>query len=173
MRKLFLFAFFFVVSLGSLRAQDSTARFGFGYTLGTGGGVTSGWTTHNWRAEATLGVTYTPASSYTSESATVGIGFFWLNQIENNLFLVYGPKVLVYGYKYSQTSGGYSYYLTTLLLQVGPEYLLNRHFSVGFAVSPSVSFHGNYHSDAGYSYLSGGYGPSYSLGGNISGRYFF
>jgi hypothetical protein len=176
----------------SVEAQST--RFGFGY-LGSSvsgvimNGVTLGWTAHDWRLEATLAAYYSTNglgtySSSIDKAATFGLGYFWIDSVEKNLSIVFGPRVLFSGYKqsssYSYSNDGniisstndVSYYTTSLILEAGPEYALNTHFSIGVAFAPYVSLRGQ----ANYGPSSNsptGTGMNYSLGGNISARYYF
>jgi hypothetical protein len=178
----------------SQSVEAQTTRFGFGY-LGTSvsdvliNGVTLGWTSHDWRLEATLAASYSTSglgtySSSINKSATFGLGFFWIDSVEKNLSIVFGPRVLLTGYKQSSSysffannitttsTNGVSYYTTALILEAGPEYALNTHFSIGVAFAPYITLRGqeNY---APSNNPPSGIGMNYSLGGNISARYYF
>jgi hypothetical protein len=178
----------------SQSVEAQTTRFGFGY-LGSYvsgvliNGVTFGWTAQDWRLEATVAASYSTNglgtySSSINKSATFGLGYFWIDSVEKNLSIVFGPRVLLSGYKESYSSSylangvttsstnGVSYYTTALILEAGPEYSLNSHFSIGVAFAPYVSLKGQTNYEPSNN-LPSGTGMNYSLGGNISARYYF
>jgi hypothetical protein len=181
------------ISLGqSVEAQ--TTRFGSGF-LGSYvsgviiNGVTLGWTARDWRLEATVASSYSTNglgtySSSIDKSATFGLGYFWIDSVEKNLSIVFGPRVLLTGYKQTSSysysvdgvttssTNGVSYYTTALILEAGPEYTLNTHFSIGMAFAPYVSLRGQANNGSSNTQPSGT-GMNYSLGGNISARYYF
>jgi len=191
MRKIFLVVFILLLSNTTIHAQDSTSRFGLGYSLGTNGAILASWMTGCCRIEPQIGFTYgtsNPSGQYystsTTESATIGLGFSWVSNVEKNLNILYGPRVLVTANKYNSTTidnfgtisdtsiENYKYLTTSAQLFIGPEYLLGKHFTISATLTPTISFRGNPTYDPPYS-SSLGTSFTFSLGGNIAARYYF
>jgi hypothetical protein len=175
MYKILLIAFLFVVSLNSLHAQDSTSRFGLGYSLGTYGGVFASWMTGCCRIEPQIGFSYSTTNdnggfSISTTSATIGLGLSWGCNVEKNLNILYGPDVLLTA---TNVSANYKYLTTTFLLLLGPEYLLGKHFAISAALAPTVSFRGNPTSDQPTPYSPYTTSFTFLLGGNLAARYYF
>ncbi len=189
----FRFAHTFALGICSLlivtaaQAQDTTCRFGVGYSAGGNSGVNLTWTTESHRIDLILSGSYSTFDqpgpntySGTNESASLALGYSWTTPIANNFSLVFGPRVFFGGSRTSSQESGIpsdsvestlSNFTTSLELSAGPEYAISRHFSVGGLSILSVSTVGLAHVTGNYP--SSTKSTSVSLGGSLTAWYYF
>jgi hypothetical protein len=189
-----IFAFLFFSYSTPLFAQDSAStRFGLGYAIGSSSGIDLSWNCPHHQIDLLINGSYATQNqaesivngSYvnyqtTTESASIGLNYFWLSNLDKNFSLIYGPGITFGGTEIkTQTpppaingNSTISYFTTHIGVGVGPQYWFNSHFVVQGLSTVGVNIVGNSNvsSSAGYPYPSS---TSYFIGGSVSIRYLF
>ena len=177
-------------------AQEANgSRFGLGYYVGNGSGISLLRATHDHLREATLSLSHSsndqmssaldandslvPASlNFLAESAMLGLSYYWIYHIDSNLSLLCGPH-LGFGGTLTKVTPSLpavepayetSYYTTVIQLNAGPQYSFNEHFAIAGVTSANVSIQGRARTNVRYFTT---HSTNYYLGASLSARYFF